>query len=72
MVLELLPKEEVAVDADKNKPAEGPVYKGPERRKGPRRTQADRRDMVRFETKTDRRGGKERRKTEGLWKDRDF
>jgi len=72
MVLELIPKEHVAGGDDKKKAEETPVYKGPERRKDQRRTLADRREMVRFQAKADRRGGKERRNTLGLWKNRDF
>jgi hypothetical protein len=36
-----------------------------ERRKGPRRVAAERRDMIRFEKKSDRRSGKDRRKGSG-------
>ena len=73
MALELIPKEYVAGSDDKKKPVESsPVHKGPERRKEQRRTLADRREMVRFQAKADRRGGRERRSTLGLWKNRDF
>ena len=50
-------------------------YTGPERRKGERRKNTDRRDMMRFEpTKDPRRSGKDRRKTNGkddMWDGRD-
>jgi len=32
----------------------------------------DRREMVRFEEKADRRSGNDRRRPQGLWKNRDF
>lgn len=45
----------------------GTTYRGPERRKGERRINGDRREEIRFELdKDDRRSGKDRRKT-GLW-----
>jgi hypothetical protein len=74
MALELVPKDEVEQTGTTEKAAqeEKPVYTGPERRKQQRRTHNDRREMVRFETKADRRSGKERRRGVGLWKDRDF
>jgi len=37
------------------------------RRKAERRTKADRRDEIRFEMKSDRRAGKDRRKTNNVW-----
>ena len=47
---------------------EGGPYRGPERRKGERRINGDRREEIRFEPdKDDRRGGKDRRKSTGLW-----
>ena len=50
-------------------------YTGPERRKGERRKNKDRRDMMRFEpTKEPRRSGKDRRKSAGkgdMWEGRD-
>ena len=43
------------------------TYRGPERRKGERRINGDRREEIRFELdKDDRRSGKDRRKL-GLW-----
>jgi hypothetical protein len=39
-----------------------------ERRKGERRTRTDRRDEIRFEKKSDRRSGKDRRKNSSSWK----
>jgi len=45
----------------------GTIYRGPERRKGERRINGDRREEIRFELdKDDRRSGKDRRKL-GLW-----
>jgi len=45
----------------------GTIYRGPERRKGERRINGDRREEIRFELdKDDRRSGKDRRKM-GLW-----
>ena len=45
----------------------GTIYRGPERRKGDRRINGDRREEIRFELdKDDRRSGKDRRKM-GLW-----
>jgi hypothetical protein len=38
-----------------------------DRRKGERRSRADRRDEIRFEKKTDRRGGKDRRSIHSAW-----
>ena len=38
-----------------------------ERRKGERRTSPDRRDAIRFETKRDRRTGRDRRKLNTAW-----
>jgi hypothetical protein len=46
------------------------AYKGPENRKGERRKGQHRRDQIRFEQKVDRRSGKDRRGTEGVWKGR--
>jgi hypothetical protein len=44
---------------------QGTKYTGPERRRGERRKTGDRRGLVRFEEKSDRRSGKDRRK--GSW-----
>lgn len=75
MALELVPE-----DDDKDQPEktgeqqteEIPAYTGPERREQQRRQKVDRREMVRFEEKTDRRSGQDRRRPQGLWKNRDF
>ncbi len=48
------------------------LYEGQERRKEQRRQTVDRREMVRFEIKSDRRQGVERRDKNNLWKDRNF
>lgn len=72
MVLELIPKEDVGGSEGQKTPAESPAYAGPERRKEQRRERVDRREMVRFQANSDRRGGHERRNTLGLWKNRDF
>ena len=46
---------------------DGGSWRGPERRKGERRINGDRREEIRFEPqKDDRRSGKDRRKM-GLW-----
>ena len=46
---------------------DGGSWRGPERRKGERRINGDRREEIRFELdKDDRRSGKDRRKM-GLW-----
>ena len=46
---------------------DGGAWRGPERRKGERRINGDRREEIRFELdKDDRRSGKDRRKM-GLW-----
>ncbi|MCG5509361.1 hypothetical protein [Ectothiorhodospira lacustris] len=49
-------------------------YTGPERRRGERRKQPDRREMIRFELEKDpRRSGRDRRKDRrDLWERRDF
>lgn len=75
MELELVPEDD---DKDSAKKAEGqqageaPAYTGPERRKQQRRQTVDRREMVRFEAKADRRSGNDRRRLQGLWENRDF
>ncbi len=58
--------------AEEQRAKEVPAYTGPERRKQQRREKVDRREMVRFEEKTDRRSGQDRRRPRGLWKNRDF
>jgi len=48
---------------------DGMRYHGPERRHGAERRQVhDRRDMIRFELKDDRRSGKDRRQQDGWGK----
>lgn len=51
--------------ADFSTPADNQRYSGPERRQNHRRSGSDRRQEIRFETKADRRSGKDRRK--GAW-----
>ncbi len=75
MELELVPEDdEQDQDESSKKPQaeEAPVYDGPERRKAQRRQTVDRREMMRFEAKSGRRSGNDRRKPTGLWKNRDF
>ncbi len=75
MALELVPEDDdkdPAKKAEEQKAEETPVYTGPERRTQQRRQTVDRREMVRFEEKTDRRSGQDRRRPQGLWKNRDF
>ena len=75
MELELVPDDDDKKAEASEQPAEAeaaPAYTGPERRKQQRRQTVDRREMVRFEDKPDRRSGKDRRRSLGLWKNRDF
>lgn len=73
MELELVPKSEPAQIPDNLGPKDGPLkYTGPERRKGSRRVTVDRREMARFEEKTDRRHGMDRRADLKLWDGRNF
>lgn len=73
MELELVPKDAPNPAGDDDAPKDGPLrYTGPERRKQLRRVTVDRREMVRFETKPDRRSGKDRRVAEKLWDGRDL
>ncbi len=58
--------------AERSQPEAAPVYAGPERRKQQRRHGVDRREMMRFEAKSGRRSGNERRKHTDLWKHHDF
>ena len=72
MELELVPKDETSRSAvEQGVQEEKPVYLGPERRKNIRRITVDRREMVRFEDRTDRRHGRERRVELQLWNGRD-
>lgn len=73
MELELVPKSEAGKVFDNQQPEDGPlVYTGPERRKGARRVMVDRREMARFEEKTDRRHAVDRRSELKLWDGRNF
>ncbi len=73
MELELVSKnepEKLAVDpSPKDRPM---LYSGPERRKMLRRIVVDRREMIRFESKSDRRQQGERRGELNLWDGRSF
>ncbi len=79
MALELVPEDD---EMDQDGAAEGaakktraetpPIYNGPERRMAQRRVEVDRREMMRFEAKSGRRSGSDRRRPAGLWNNRDF
>lgn len=71
MELELVPKEAFDRSAVQEANEEQPEYIGPERRRGPRRIVVDRREMIRFETRDDRRSGNDRRLELQLWDGRD-
>jgi|GEM_PF-3663958 len=70
MELELMPEDDDQPQASEAE-NEAAAYDGPERRKAERRQVVDRREMVRFEAKVDRRSGQDRRRALGLWKLRD-
>ncbi len=75
MALELVPEDDdkdQSEKTEKQQAEEIPAYTGSERRTQQRRQTVDRREMVRFEEKTGRRSGQDRRRPQGLWKDRDF
>ncbi len=75
MELELVPEDDdkdSAGKAEEKAAGQAPAYTGPERRRQQRRQKVDRREMVRFEEKADRRSGNDRRRPLGLWKNRDF
>ena len=74
MGLELVSKEEIDVNVSKQAPLEDNAlgYLGSEHRAMVRRVTVDRREMVRFEDKSDRRNGKERRVASQLWNGRDL
>ena len=78
MALELVPKNEIGEVVNKQVSAQASTdegqtaYHGPERRGDVRRLVVDRRDMVRFEIKSDRRGGKDRRTVLQMWDGRDL
>jgi len=73
MHLELMSYDEEEMITE-NQPSEGEQsqFSGLEQRKGQRRKKVDRREMVRFEEKPDRRKGSDRRGEVKLWKDRNF
>jgi len=78
MELELVPKEafdQSVANQNSGKAAgeeEKMVYTGRERRIGQRRITVDRREMVRFESKPDRRQHRERREDLRMWDGRDI
>ncbi len=74
MGLELVSKEDIDVNVRRQAPSEDTTlaYTGTEHRVIVRRVTVDRREMVRFEEKTDRRNGKERRVASQLWNGRDL
>ena len=74
MGLELVSKEDIDLDVRGEAPSEEttPAYMGTEHRVAVRRITVDRREMVRFEDKSDRRNGKERRVSQQLWDGRDL
>lgn len=76
MELELVPKDvidqSVTDQASSHEDEERLVYTGPDRRKKVRRVTVDRREMVRFENKPDRRTGKDRRLEMKMWDGRDL
>ena len=74
MGLELVSKEDIDVKVSEQAPLEDNAlgYTGTEHRHNVRRNTVDRREMVRFEQKSDRRDGKERRITNQLWNGRDL
>ncbi len=74
MGLELVSKEEIDVNVRRQAPSEDTTlaYTGTEHRVNVRRITVDRREMVRFEDKSDRRNGKERRIAQQMWNGRDL
>ena len=75
MELELVPEDDEKDQdsaTDEAQAEAAPVYDGPERRAAQRRQEVERREMMRFEAKSGRRSGNDRRRPAGLWKDRDF
>lgn len=73
MELELVPKDDYDRSVANQSPEEeGLVYTGPNRRKNVRRVTVDRREMVRFEDKPDRRSGGDRRIATRMWDGRDL
>ena len=74
MGLELVSKADIDVNVRRQAPSEDTTlaYTGTEHRLAVRRVTVDRRDMVRFEDKSDRRNIKERRVANQLWNGRDL
>jgi hypothetical protein len=71
MELELVPKEAFDAASAQSPKENTPAYTGRERRAGDRRVMAERRGMIRFEAKPDRRSGQDRRTARQLWQGRD-
>lgn len=77
MELELVPKDVIDQSVAEEASAQAAdeerlVYTGPDRRKKVRRVTVDRREMVRFESKPDRRSGKDRRLEMKMWDGREL
>ena len=74
MGLELVSKEDIDINVSRRAEAKvtTPAYTGIDHRVFARRINLDRREMVRFEDKPDRRSGKERRVANQLWDGRDL
>ncbi|MBL1277634.1 MAG: hypothetical protein COB30_016250 [Ectothiorhodospiraceae bacterium] len=73
MELELVSKsEQDTPGTDSALDGDMPKYVGPERRKSLRRITVDRREMIRFESKSDRRTKGDRRGEQKLWDGRNF
>jgi hypothetical protein len=74
MGLELVSKDVINESVSRQAPLEEdtPVYTGSEHRANIRRITVDRREMVRFEDKSGRRSGKERRVAQQMWDGRDL
>jgi len=73
MELELVPDDEPERKAEETQDdaAKPAPYQGPERRVAQRRVTVDRRSMIRFEMKSDRRSGNDRRSDLERWHLRD-
>lgn len=74
MGLKLVSKEDIDVNVRRQAPSEDTTlaYTGTEYRLAVRRITVDRRELVRFEDKSDRRNGKERRVANQMWNGRDL
>lgn len=74
MGLELVSKDEIDVEVRRQAPSDDTTlaYTGTEHRMAIRRITVDRREMVRFEDKSDRRNVKERRIAQQVWNGRDL